>query len=133
MCTRVEEALCIVALVQAISAKLVRLRLAHRTWPVHRKHMLDENKWRAVRYGIEGKLIDIDRAREVSVWELIERLLAWLDDVVDDLGSRREIEYVHTILSKGTSADRQRAVYRQTGDFRAVVEHVVEETQRNIE
>jgi carboxylate-amine ligase len=132
MCTRVEEALCIVALVQAISAKLVRLRLAHRTWPIHRKHLLDENKWRAVRYGIEGKLIDIDRAKEVSVRKLIEQLLAWLDDVMDDLGSREEVEYAYTTLSEGTSADRQRAIYQKTGDFRAVVEHVVEETQANI-
>jgi carboxylate-amine ligase len=132
MCTRVEEALCIVALVQAISAKLVRLRLAHRTWPIHRKHLLDENKWRAVRYGIEGKLIDIDRAREVPVRKLIEQLLAWLDDVMDDLGSREEIEYAYTILSGGTSADRQQAVYQKTGNFQAVVDHVVEETQENI-
>ena len=133
MCTRVEEALCLVALIQAISAKLVRLRLAHRTWPIHRKHMIDENKWRAIRYGIEGSLIDIDRAEEVPVPKLVERLLDWLDDVVDDLGSRAEIEYVHTILSQGTSADRQMAVYRQTGDFAAVVEHVVEETQEDLE
>jgi carboxylate-amine ligase len=64
---------------------------------------------------------------------LVERLLDWLDDVVDDLGSRAEIEYVHTILTQGTSADRQMAVYRQTGDFAAVVEHVVEETQEGLE
>jgi carboxylate-amine ligase len=133
MCTRVEEALCLVALVQAISAKLVRLRLAHRTWPVHRKHLLDENKWRAVRYGIEGKLIDIDRAEEIPIPELVERLLAWLDDVPDDLGSRAEVEYARAILDQGTSADRQLAVYRETGGFRAVVEHVVSETRKGLE
>ncbi len=132
MCTRVEEALCLVALVQAISTKLVQLRMAHRTWPIHRKHLLDENKWRAVRYGIEGKLIDIDRAQEVPVPELVERLLAWLGDVVDELDSRAEIEHVHTILSQGTSADRQMAVYRETGDFRAVVDHVVKETHEGL-
>jgi carboxylate-amine ligase len=133
MCTRVEEALCLVALVQAISAKLVKLRLAHRTWPIHRKHLIEENKWRAIRYGIEGSLIDIDRAKEVPVPELVEKLLVWLDDVVDDLGSRAEIEYVHTILTQGTSADRQIATYRQTRDFRAVVEQIVEETQEGLE
>jgi carboxylate-amine ligase len=132
MCTRVEEALCLVALVQAISAKLVQLRTARRTWPIHRKHLLDENKWRAVRYGIEGKLIDIDRAMEVPVPELVERLLAWLSDVIEELDSRAEVEYVYTILSQGTSADRQLAVYRQTGSFQAVVDHVVAEMQANI-
>jgi carboxylate-amine ligase len=133
MCTRVEEALCLVALAQAISAKLVRLRLAHRTWPIHHKHLLDENKWRAVRYGIEGKLIDIDRAEEIPIPELVERLLAWLDDVPDDLGNRAEIEYARAILDQGTSADRQLAVYRETGDLRAVVEHVVSETREGLE
>jgi carboxylate-amine ligase len=132
MCTRVEEALCLVALVQAISAKLVQLRMAHRTWPIHRKPLLDENKWRAVRYGIHGKLIDIDRSREVPVPELVERLLAWLGNVVDELDSRAEAEYVQTILRRGTSADRQLSIYRQAGDFQAVVDHVVAETQANI-
>jgi carboxylate-amine ligase len=132
MCTRVEEALCLVALVQAISAKLVQLRLAHRTWPIHRKHLLDENKWRAVRYGIEGKLIDIGRAREVPVSDLVDRLLVWLGDTIDELGSRAEIEYACNILSQGTSADRQLAVYRQAGNFQAVVDHVVAETQEGL-
>lgn len=132
MCARVEEALCLVALVQAISAKLVKLRMAHRTWPIHQKHLIDENKWRAIRYGIEGKLIDIDRAREVPVPDLMEQMLRWLEDVIDELDSRTEIEYIHTILSQGTSADRQQAVYEKTGDYRAVVEHVVEETQEGL-
>ena len=132
MCTRVEETLCLAALVQAIVAKLVRLRQANQTWRLYRKHLLDENKWRAVRYGIEEKLIDFGKAREVPFPALIEELLAWMDDVVDELGSRAETEYVHTILRQGTSADRQLAVYRRTGDFRAVVDHVVKETQEEL-
>jgi carboxylate-amine ligase len=55
-----------------------------------------------------------------------------VDDVVDDLGSRAEIEYVHTILRDGTSADRQLAAYRRTEDLRAVVDLVVEETRQGI-
>jgi carboxylate-amine ligase len=132
MCTRVEETLCIAALIQAVVAKLLRLRQANKTWPVYRKHLLDENKWRAVRYGIEGKLIDFAKAEEVPCPTLIERLLAWVDDVVDELGSRAEVEYAYTILSQGTSADRQLAVYRQTGDFQAVVDQVVEETTEGL-
>lgn len=133
MCTRVEETLCLAALIQAIVAKLVRLRQANQTWRLYRKSLLDENKWRAVRYGITGELIDFGKKQEVHFPTLIEELLAWIDDVVDELGSRAEIEYVHTILSQGASADRQLAVYRQTGDFRAVVDRVVEETREGLE
>jgi carboxylate-amine ligase len=128
-CTRVDETLCLAALIQAIVAKLVRLRQANQTWSVYRKNLLDENKWRAVRYGTEGKLIDFDRVQEVPLPALIEELLAWVDDVVDELGSRAEVEYADTILRKGTSADRQLAVYRRTGDLRAVVDQVVEQTR----
>lgn len=132
MCTRVEGTLCLAALVQAIVAKLVRLRQANQTWRLYRKHLLDENKWRAVRYGTEEKLIDFGKAKEVPFPALIGELLAWIDDVVEELGSRTEVEYVHTILRQGTSADRQLAVYRRTGDFRAVVDHVVKETQEGM-
>ena len=78
------------------------------------------------------KLIDVAKAEEVPYPTLIERLLEWVDDVVDELGSRTEVEYAHTILSQGTSADRQLAVYRQTGDFQAVVDRVVEETMEGL-
>jgi carboxylate-amine ligase len=132
MGTRVEETLCIAALVQAVVAKLLRLRQANKSWHVYRKHLLDENKWRAVRYGIEGKLIDFAKSEELPCPALIERLLAWVDDVVDELGSRAEVEYAYTILSQGTSADRQLAVYREAGDFRAVVDRVVGETMEGL-
>ncbi|MCK4451890.1 MAG: carboxylate-amine ligase, partial [Anaerolineae bacterium] len=133
MCTRVDETLCLAALVQAIVVKLVRLRQANQTWRLYRKHLLDENKWRAVRYGIADKLIDFGKAEEVPFPALIEELLAWVDDVVDELGSRAEVEYARTILRQGTSADRQLDVYRRTGDLRAVVDHVVEETREGLE
>ncbi len=132
MCTRVEETLCLAALIQAIVAKLVRLRQANQTWRLYRKSLLDENKWRAVRYGITGELIDFGKKKEVRFATLTKELLAWLDDVVDELGSRTEIEYVYTILRQGSSADRQLTVYQQTGDFQAVVDHVVEETQQGL-
>ena len=132
MCTRIEETLCLSALVQAIVAKLVRLRRDNQTWRIYRKNLLDENKWRAVRYGITGNLIDFGKTKEVPFPALIEELLVWLDDVLDELGTRSEVEYVHTVLSQGTSADRQLAVYRRTGDLRAVVDQVVEETQAGV-
>jgi len=133
MCTRVEETLCLAAMIQAIAAKLVQLRQANQSWRVYRKDLLDENKWRAVRYGVEGKLIDFGKGKEVGFPTLIEEILEWVDDVVDDLGSRAEVEYAHTILRQGASADRQLAVYREKQDFRAVVDQVVEETREGLE
>jgi carboxylate-amine ligase len=132
MCTRVEETLCLAALLQAIVAKLVQLRHANQSWRLYRKCLIDENKWRAVRYGTEGKLIDFGKEREVSYPILIDEILTWVDDVLDDLGSRAEVEYVHRILEEGTSADRQLDVYRESGDLKAVVEHVVKETQEGV-
>jgi len=133
MCTRVDETLCLAALVQAIVAKLVRLRQANQTWRLYRKYLLDENKWRAVRYGISDKLVDFGKVKEVPFPSLIEELLAWVDDVVDELGSRAEVEYARTILRQGTSADRQLEVYRRAGNLRAVVDHLVEETREGLE
>jgi carboxylate-amine ligase len=132
MCTRMDETLCLAALVQAIVAKLVRLRQANQTWRIYRKNLLDENKWRAVRYGTEGKLIDFGKTKEAHLPALIEELLTWVDDVVAELGSRAEVEYAETILDQGTSADRQLAVYRRTEDLRAVVDLVVEETKEGL-
>lgn len=132
MCTRIEETLCLVALIQAITAKLVQLRQANQSWRLYRKDLIDENKWRALRYGTEGKLIDFGKEKEVLFPTLIGEILTWVDDVLDDLGSRDEVEYVYTILREGTSADRQLEIYRQTDDLRTVVDHVVEETQESI-
>ncbi len=136
ICTTVDEAVCIAALFQAICAKLIKLRQKNMSWRHYRYMHITENKWRAVRYGISGELIDFGRQAEVPFAELMEELLVILDDVIDDLGSREEIEFVRTILEKGTSADRQIAVYQAHGGddnseeaLKAVVDHLVAETQ----
>jgi carboxylate-amine ligase len=133
ICTRVDEAICLAALTLAIVAKLVKLRRNNQSWRRYRHHLVAENKWRAVRYGIEGKLIDFGRGEEVPVAELAEQLLELVDDVVDELDLREAVSYVHTILREGTSADRQLAVYRETGDFTAVVDRVVAETRAGLD
>jgi carboxylate-amine ligase len=133
MCTRLEETLCLAALIQAIVAKLVRLRQEKRPPPIYRRHLMDENKWRSMRYGVGGKLIDFDRAREALVSERVESLLAWIDDIVDELGSRAEVEYATAILGRGASADRQLAVFERSGDLVAVVDHVVAESQEGLD
>ncbi|MCP4202019.1 MAG: carboxylate-amine ligase [bacterium] len=129
ICTRIDEAVCIAALVQAIVAKVIKLRLDNQSWRIYRHHLITENKWRAVRYGIDGRLIDFGKRQEAPMKQLALEMLDFVDDVVDELGSRSEVEYLHTILAGGTSADRQLKVFRETGDLKAVVDRLVEETR----
>jgi len=107
--TKVEEAVAIAALTQAIVVKLHRLYTGNMSFRVYRRALIEENKWRAARYGIEGKLIDFGKEAEVPMRDLAVELLSFVDDVVDELGSRSAVEYVHTILNEGTSAERQLA------------------------
>ena len=131
--TRVEEAVAIAALTQAIVVKLHRLYTHNQSWRIYRRALIEENKWRAARYGIEGKLIDFGREAEVPMRELMQELMELIDDVVDDLGSRSAVEYIHTILNEGTSAERQLRVYQQTGDLKDVVRHLVMETRASVQ
>ncbi len=123
----------IAALAQAIIVKLYSLRVRNLGFRLYHRRLIEENKWRAARYGIDGKLIDFGRGAEVPMRDLAIELLEFVDDVVDGLGCRREIEYVKTILSDGTSADRQLRVYERTGDLRQVVQSVVAETRDSVE
>ena len=103
------------------------------TFRVYPSELIDENKWRAVRYGLDGKLIDFGKERELPARELIRELLDWfIGDVVDELGSRKEVEYAYKILEEGSSADRQIAVYEKTGDIKAVVDHLIAETREGV-
>ena len=133
ICTRVDEAVCIAAIIQAIIAKLWKLRRDNMTFRVYPLSLIEENKWRAVRYGVSGNLLDLGKERETSAKLLIEELIGWfLDDVLDDLGSRKEVEYAFTILERGTSADRQLARFEETGDLMDVVDQLVVETAEGV-
>lgn len=133
ICTRVDEAVCLAALLQALVAKLIRLRLENQSWRTYRHHLVTENKWRAVRYGLDGKLIDFGRREEVPARFLARELVEFVDDVVDELGSREEVAYVHTILREGSSADRQLKTFRATGDVKTVVDRLVAESREGCE
>jgi len=133
VCTRVDEAVCMVAIFQAIIAKLWKLRRDNMTFRVYPHDLIEENKWRAVRYGLDGKLIDFGKQQELPARDLIRELIEWfIDDVVDELGSRKEVEYVYRILQEGSSADRQLATYQRTGDLKAVVDQLIEETSEGV-
>lgn len=130
--TRVDDTIAIAALFQALVAKVNRLLDQNLTFRLHHKMLIEENKWRAVRYGLDGKMIDFGKGKEVSVRDLIRELLEFVDDVTDELGSRKEIRHIHTILERGTSADEQLRLWRETGDFKAIVDRLIEMTLENV-
>ncbi len=126
---RADETIALAALVQAICAKLYKLRAANLGFRIYRRGLIMENKWRASRYGIDGKLIDFGKEVEVPFRELAGELLEFVDDVVDDLGSRQEVESIRWILEHGTGADRQLAAYAASGgDLRRLVDYICDET-----
>lgn len=133
VCTRVDEAVCIGALFQAIIAKLWKLRRDNMTFRQYSANLIEENKWRATRFGLDGRLIDFGHAKELPARDLIRELIEWfIGDIVDELGSRKEVEYAFQMLEHGTSADRQLATFRATGDLKAVVDQVVRETAEGV-
>ncbi len=128
ICTRIDDAICLAALLVGIVGKLIKLRQSNLTWREYRRNLLAENKWRAVRYGVEAKLIDFGKQTEVPLRDLVAEMLEFIDDVADELEIRAETEHVHTILEQGTSADRQLRVFKETQSLEAVVDHLIEET-----
>jgi glutamate---cysteine ligase / carboxylate-amine ligase len=130
--TRVEEAVAIAALTQAIVVKLHRLYTSNLGFRMYHRALIEENKWRAARWGIEGKLSDFGKQIEVPMGILAEELLEFVDDVLDDLGSRAALEPIHQIFREGTGAERQLQVYRQTGDLKDVVRLIVAETRGGV-
>jgi carboxylate-amine ligase len=130
--TKVEETLCIAALTQAICAKLLMLRDRNLGFRRYVPQLIQENKWRAMRGGMTASLIDFGKEAEVPMKELAVELLEFVDDVVDALGSRREVEYIQVIANEGTSADRQLGVFAATGHLHAVVDHLAAETMAGV-
>lgn len=130
--TRVDDTIAIAALFQAMVAKVNKLLDRNLTFRLHHKMLIEENKWRAVRHGLDGKMIDFGKGTEVPVRELIGELLEFVDDVIDDLRSRSEIRHIRTILDRGTSADEQLRVWDETKDMNAVVDRLIELTMENV-
>jgi carboxylate-amine ligase len=126
--TRAADSIALAALMQAIVVKLYKLIKSNLGFRLYRRLLIQENKWRALRYGLDGKLIDFGKEEEVPVADLIYEILAFVDDVVDDLGSREEVNQIHRILKEKTSADHQIRIFKETGDLKKVVDHLIQET-----
>ena len=130
---RADESIALAALIQAICAKLYKLRSMNLGWRRYRRAFIAENKWRATRYGIEGKLIDFGKEEEVPFPDLAAELLEFVDDVVDELESRREVESIRWILENGSGADRQLRAWKESGgDLKEVVDLICRETAHGL-
>jgi carboxylate-amine ligase len=120
----VDESIAITALFQAICVKIYKLRTMNMNFIQYSRALINENKWRASRYGIDGFLIDFGKEEEINTRVLFYELLVFVDDVVDHLGSRHRLEYIHKIIEKGTGADRQLAVYEETKNLESVTSFI---------
>jgi carboxylate-amine ligase len=120
----VDETIAITAIFQCICAKLYKLRSRNLNFIIYPRALVNENKWRASRYGIDGQLIDFGKEEEVTTRVLIYELLDFVDDVVDELGCRNAIGLVQKILDNGTGADRQLKVFEQTKNLVSVADYI---------
>jgi carboxylate-amine ligase len=129
--TKIDEVIAIAALIQAVVAKLIQLRQTNQTWRIYRQSLIAENKWRAVKDGIDGSLIDFGKEEPVETRTLIHELLGLVEPMARRLNSTQALAHVPTILEKGTSADQQVAVWEESGeDFNKVVDFLVAETEK---
>jgi len=130
--SRVDDTIALAALMQAVVMKLQKLRRQNVSFRNYPRRLIDENRWRASRYGIDGKMIDFGRKVEVEERELLHEMIEFIAPEMDELGSAGELAHVEKILREGTGADRQLAVWEQTRDCKAVVDHIVAETYEGL-
>jgi carboxylate-amine ligase len=130
--SRVDDTIALAAIMQAIVAKLHKLRTNNVTFRMYPRRLIDENRWRASRYGLDGKLIDFGRKCEVDERELLHEMLEFIAPELHELGSHREMAHIERILTEGTGADRQLAVWEKTRDLDAVVDHLIAETEEDL-
>ena len=129
-----DDTIAIAALCQALVAKLIWLNKRGLRTPTLSSHFIEENKWRVIHLGLDAEVIDFEKERRLSMRESLSELLDFVNDVVDDLGSRREMNYLRSLLEdpRGTGADRQIALYQQTGSLDAVIRLLMQQTIQGI-
>ena len=130
-----EDTIALSALCQALVARLAWLHRRGLMTPVLPRRLIEENKWRAARFGLDAEVVDFVRQRRLSMRESIHELLDFVDEVVDDLGTRREMNHLRSLLNdpRGTGADRQIAVYKETGSLPAVAHFLIRQTREGVE
>ena len=130
--SRVKDTIALAALMQAIVFKLHKLRRQNVTFRSYPRRLIDENRWRAGRYGLDGKLIDFGRKCEMDERELLHEMLEFISAEADELGSQSEMAHIEKIMREGTGADRQLAVWGHTHEVKAVVDQIVSETYEGL-
>src|SRR5438874_13122442 len=117
---------------QAIVVKLHKLLQQNISFRMYPRRLIDENRWRASRYGLDGKLIDFGRKCEINERDLLHEMLEFIAPEVDELGNHIQIAHIEKIMREGTGADRQLAVWKQTHEIKAVVDHIIGETYEGL-
>jgi carboxylate-amine ligase len=130
--SRVDDTIALAAMMQAVVVKLHKFLKQNMTFRWYGRRLIEENRWRASRYGIDGKLIDFGEKREVETRSLIHEILEFIAPEMDELGSQGEIAHIEKILTEGTGADRQLTVWERTHDLKSVVDHIVQETYEGL-
>jgi len=133
MPTNLNQELAIVSLIQALVAQLYLMLRRNQSWRHYMSPLIEENKWRASRYGIRGKIIDFGQQQERPFSELAEEMISFVSEASDMLGTSNEVAAIRNIFTEGTSAEKQLEVFRNNNnDPRAVVRWLVEETMRGV-
>ena len=128
MPTNMDHTVAIVALVQALAAKLYLMYRRNTAWRSYARSLIEENKWRAIRYGTEARLIDFGTGTERPFTELVEELIDFCQETTDIFGTKEEMSVIRRIAREGTSAHRQMEVYEQSKDLKSVVDWLIQET-----
>ncbi|MDQ3313737.1 MAG: carboxylate-amine ligase [Verrucomicrobiota bacterium] len=130
--SRVDDTIALAAVIQAIIVKLHKLQRQNLSFRIYRRRLIDENRWRAARYGLDGKLIDFGREQEMEARSLLHEMLEFIALEMEELGSTAELAHIARILREGNGADRQLEVWARTRDMREVVDHIVRETYEGL-
>jgi len=136
LCTRLDDAITVAAMYVCLLSMLYRKRLENQRWRQYAAFLIEENIWRAQRYGVRGSLVDFGKGELVEYQSLLEEMMALVRQDADFLGCTAEIENARTILKRGTSADRQLETFKAAKDggaedreaLNAVVDLIIEET-----
>jgi len=131
--SRVDDTIALAAVIQAVVVKLHKLLRQNTSFRIYKRRLIEENRWRASRYGLDGKLIDFGRGREVETRSLINEILEFVAPEANELGSLREMAHIERIMREGTGADRQLAAWETRHEVKDVVDQIVKETYEGLE
>jgi carboxylate-amine ligase len=140
ICTNVEDTLAIAAIYMSLLSMLYGRRVQNQRWRIYSRMLIEENVWRAQRYGISDSLIDFGRGELVPYPQLLEEIIDLVSEDAVLLDCVEELTHARTILERGTSADTQLAIYHEALEAGAtedealiqVVDWLIEETVRGV-